>query len=253
MKKFLSVLLAVVMVLSTVSVAIPTAVTVADSTDVSAPAEEYVSVPEEQAVLAADDTWYDIEKGTLLFNMDFETDNSGSAVSASAYDAISLGSYSAGAGELVSGLGRLNPDVAGNYDMGFRYTQSGSATVAEENGNKYFSVNSSVSNQFSLYLGNTFTKAGKYVLEYDYKVVSSAEPNYIQYNTPSNGNDIGFKFGEWASSTSAYELTGASNAARVIFYARSNYASTDTLMLDNIKVWYYDESVDYEEILNPDI
>ena len=252
MKRFLSILLAVMMVLSTVSFAIPTAVTIADGAPITMPVEEVI-VPEEVAELSADDTWYDIEKGTLLFNMDFETDNSGNAVAASAYDAISLGSYSAGAGELVSGLGRLNPDVAGNYDMGFRYTSAGTAAVVTEGGNSYFSVNSSGSNQFSLYLGNTFTGAGKYVLEYDYKVTSSAAPNYIQYNVPSNGNDADFTFGEWASSTSVYELTGASNAARVIFYAKSNYATTDTLFLDNIKVWYYDESVDYESKLNPPV
>ena len=193
-------------------------------------------------------TWYNTTKGTLLFNMDFDEDNSGKAVSASAYDAISLGSYSAGAGELVSGLGRLNPNVEGNYDIGFRYTKAGTASVNEENGNKYFSVNAiGTSNQFSLYLGNTFTKAGKYVLEYDYKVDSSLSPNYINYNTPSNGNDTNFAFGQWKTATTTYNLTGASNAARIIFYATGNYAAADTLSLDNIKVWYFDESENYGE------
>ena len=119
------------------------------------------------------ETWYDLEKGTLLFNMDFDKDNSGNAVATTAYDSISLGSYSAGSGELVSGLGRLNPDVAGNYDVGFRYTTSGSAALGDENGNKYLSLNSNGSNQISLYLGNTYTKTGTYVFEYKYKLVST--------------------------------------------------------------------------------
>ena len=252
MRKFLSVLLAVMMVVSTVSFALPSAVTTADSAT-NAVAENATEMTTEiqEANLFADDTWYDKTKGTLLFNMDFDEDNSGNAVAASAYDGLSLGSYSAGAGELVSGLGRLNPDVTGNYDMGFRYTTGGSAAIGDENGNKYLSLNSDGHNQISLYLGNTFTKAGTYVLEYSYMLDSTGAttPNYIQYHTPSNGNDTTYTFNEWKTNSKTFELTGASNTARVIFYGKSNYSASDKLYLDNIKVWYFDESADYDTLV----
>ena len=80
MKKFLSVLLAVIMVFSTVSFAIPSAVSTLDSAVEGFVPMEEAREEKETAVLSADASWYDLEKGTLLFNMDFETDNSGNAV-----------------------------------------------------------------------------------------------------------------------------------------------------------------------------
>lgn len=257
MKKFLSVLLAVMMVLSTVSFAIPSAVGTFDAAVESEAAEMPVAVPEETATLAADDTWYDLEKGTLLFNMDFDSDNNGNAVAATAYDGVSLGSYSAGAGELVSGLGRLNPDVAGNYDVGFRYTNASATTLGEEGGNKYLSLTSSGSNQISLYLGNTYTKTGKYVFEYKYKLVSTGTTtsNGITYNTlvPPTGGTVPFTFDTWVTETATFEVSSIPAYSRVMFYGKENYSTSDKLYLDDIKVWYYDESVDYDAICNPTI
>lgn len=255
MKKFLSLLLAVMMILSTVSFAAPTAVVTPDSaSEAVVPVAEESVVTEETAELAADDTWYDIEKGTLLFNMDFDSDNSGNAVASTAYDGVSLSSYSAGAGELVSGLGRLNPDVAGNYDVGFRYTTSGSAAIGDESGNKYLSLNSSGSNQISLYLGNTYTKTGTYVFEYKYKLVSTGATtaNSITYNTltPVEGGTDTFTFDEWVTETATFEVASVPAYSRVMFYGAGNYSTSDKLYLDDIKVWYYDESVDYNEKVN---
>ena len=203
------------------------------------------------------ETWYDLEKGTLLFNMDFDKANDGNAVAAAAYDGISLGSYSTGSGELVSGLGRLNPDVAGNYDVGFRYTTSGSAAICDENGNKYLSLNSNGSNQISLYLGNTYTKTGTYVFEYKYKLVSTGATtaNNITYNTltPVEGGTDAYTFDTWVTETATFEVSSIPSYSRVMFYAAGNYSTSDKLYLDDIKVWYYDESVDYDSMLNPDI
>lgn len=254
MKKFLSVLLAVMMVLSTVSFAIPTAVGTADVA-AEVPASEAFVPDDESAFLAADETWYDTTKGTLLFNMDFDTDNDGNAVASTAYDGLSLGTYSAGSGELVSGLGRLNPDVTdhSSYDIGFRYTTSGSAALVEEDGNKYLSLNSSGSKQISLYLGNTYTKTGTYVFEYKYKLVSTGTTtaNCIEYNTliPTEGTQVAYTFDEWVTETAHFEVSSVPSYSRVIFYGTGNYSTSDVLYLDDIKVWYYDESVDYDEIL----
>ncbi len=87
------------------------------------------------------------------------------------------------------------------------------------------------------------------------KLVSTGAttPKWIEYNTPSNGSDATYTFNEWKSNSKTYTLSGASNAARVIFYGNGNYSASDALCLDNVKVWYYDESVDYEDKLNPDI
>ena len=205
------------------------------------------------------ETWYDLTKGTLLFNMDFDKANDGNAVAAEAYDAISLGSYSAGAGELVSGLGRLNPDVTdhSSYDVGFRYTTSGSATLGVEDGNKYLSLNSNGSNQISLYLGNTYTKTGTYVFEYKYKLVSTGATtaNNITYNTltPVEGGTDAYTFDTWVTETATFEVSSIPSYSRVMFYGAGNYSTSDKLYLDDIKVWYYDESVDYDAMLNPDI
>ncbi|MBO4950325.1 MAG: hypothetical protein J6E38_04830 [Clostridia bacterium] len=253
MRKFLSVLLALMMVVSTVSFAAPAVVTVADSATDANVAYEATETTTEVLELFADDTWYDKTKGTLLFNMDFDEDNSGNAVAASAYDGISLGSYSAGAGELVSELGRLNPDVAGNYDVGFRYTTSGSAAIGDDNGNKYLSLNSSGSNQISLYLGNTYTKTGTYVFEYKYKLVSTGATTAknITYNTltPVEGGTDAYTFDTWVTETATFEVTSIPSYSRIIFYGAGNYSTSDKLYLDDIKVWYYDTTADYDTLV----
>jgi len=257
MRKFLSVLLAVMMVVSTVSFAVPSAVTTDDSAT-NAVAENATETTTEiqEANLFADDTWYDKTKGTLLFNMDFDEDNSGNAVASSAYDGLSLSGYSAGAGELVSGLGRLNPDVTGNYDMGFRYTTGGTATLGDNAGNKYLSINATANDQISLYLGNVFSKTGTYVLEYDYKVeldsASTARLTSINYyNLPGSTTDSNVVTGEWVSKSAILNMTSVQNAARIRWVTSSSekFTANDKLYLDNIKVWYFDTTADYDTLV----
>ena len=256
MKKFLSLVLAVMMVLSTVSFALPSVVGVADSVYEPEVADTYVAAPEETAVLSAD-TWYDLEKGTLLYNMDFETDNSGNAVTTDSIAKVTRadGGFYADQAAPASGLGRLNHDVTASsaYTIGFRYVSNSNKSLAAEGDNHYLSLVGNGSNNISLYLGYPMQKAGKYVLEFKYKFASTSGVtlSYIECNTPSNGNVTDVATGEWKTFSKEYNVTGAVDSLRLRFIPTSgNITSTDALLIDEVKVYFYDPDVDYDSICN---
>lgn len=256
MKKFLSLLLAVMMVLSTVSFALPSVVGVADSVYEPEVVDTYVAAPEETAVLSAD-TWYDLEKGTLLYNMDFETDNSGNTVTSDSIAKVTRadGGFYADQAAPASDLGKLNPDVAVStaYTIGFRYVSNSNKSLAAEGDNHYLSLVGNGSNNISLYLGYPMQKAGKYVLEFKYKFAptSGVTLSYIECNTPSNGNVTDVATGEWKTFSKEYNVTGAVDSLRLRFIPTSgNITSTDALLIDEVKVYFYDPDVDYDSICN---
>lgn len=255
MKKFLSVLLAVMMVLSSVSFAAPTAVMTSDFA-MAKPEATDADVPE-TAILAAD-TWYDLEKGTLLYNMDFETDNGGSVVTSDAIANVTRadGGFYADQAAPASGLGRLNPDVTAStaYTIGFRYVSNSKKSLEAEGDNHYLSLVGNGSNNISFYLGYPFQKAGKYTLEFKYKLAptSGVTLSYIECNTPSNTAVTDVVTGEWGTFSREYNVTGAVDSLRLRFIPTSgNITSTDALLIDEVKVYFYDPDADYESLLTP--
>ena len=132
MKKFLSLLLAVMMVLSTVSFALPSVVTVADGTIESDVDDTYVAAPEETADLAAEDVWYDADMGIKLFVIDLDGDTKYTTAALSQLSARIDGSNDnvASNGLYLSAIGRVNPDYASYADT-FKYSFKDGGTYTE--------------------------------------------------------------------------------------------------------------------------
>lgn len=235
MKKFLSILLAVMMVLSTVSFAAPSLAGSAD-TAVEVPA---VEVPAEEpaaelAAVAGDESTY----GKLIINVDFENFEVGSTMTDYQYlDTI------------------LEAD---DYDPAFKATywvnwEVGANTIAQEtDGNKYIRGGqgyAQVRMENQKYGHGAPDGVYTFVVDaIDFgsaarKISTATQDNYVQSTLVNSGiaakryNEWSEKLGEWE--TLAAEWDGASN--NMSWYFTDN--ATTEVGFDNVKVYYRPRNV----------
>ena len=159
MRKFLSVLLCIMMVLPTVSFALPGAVTSFDSV------EEFVKAAyADSAASLTEDVWTDPDKGIKLFVIDLDGDT-GYVTNASKLSQLNnridgTNDNRDSNGMLVSELGRINPDVdeteASTFKISFK---DGGTPTVEGTDDKYFKISSG---QPSVMLANIDIGAGTY-------------------------------------------------------------------------------------------
>lgn len=236
MKRFLSLMLVFVFLFTVVTSAVPSAVTVNDL------AKEFVTEAYEEATLQAD-KWYETGKGKLLYHMDFDADNSGNAVPASAFDNI-IGAPSSN-GKFVGNFGKVNPELAdGTFNMSFRYVDA--VSLGSEGINKFVSVSTMENTYVSFYLGNTFTETGKYTVDFKYKYVpdssSTADFYYLERKTPAGDAISEMVTGEWTDVSLTYDVTAPSDI-RLNFTTKGStvYSTNDAFYIDDIKVYKYEE------------
>ncbi len=233
MRKNLSVLLALMMVLSTVSFALPSAITVYDAVN------EFISeaYSEENAELSGDE-WSNTEKGYKLFVIDFETKNDGTALVSSDYSAITNSRVDATAttktgGVAVSAVGRTNP----NYTVNARVNvKGGSGASLSGTDNKYLTLSTAGD---SLIFSQLYVGDGTYVFEF--------ETDTVTYNAIRGSYNAGVtptataKDGTWyATSHTAANMTEALSTS-CSSYGTDNirfHFSTTPTMYDNIVVYY---------------
>ena len=238
MRKFLSVLLAVMMVVSTVSFALPSAVTTADSaTNAVAENATDMTTKEETAELSAESDY-----GTLVYSVDFERSDFNVAKFSEAYAFLASNPIAA----------YLNPDF--NYSNVTTYTNAAgdgfsNAALVTENGNTYIQgdVNSGYDGFFRMSKYTNPWPKGQYTFSVDVKVPAGqaagftaqcndtqiALTNILPFSTAS---------GDWQ--TVVYQTTnvvsGDNNVDGGIygFFVTPNNAAAGTVAYDNWKVYY---------------
>lgn len=237
MKKFLSVLLALMMVVSTVSFAAPSVVNVTESAT-DAVAENATDVTtDEMAELAAESDY-----GTLVYSVDFERSDFNVAKFSEAYAFLTLNPIAA----------YLNPDF--NYSNVTTYTNAAgdgfsNAALVTENGNTYIrgDVNAGYDGFFRMSKYTNPWPKGQYTFSVDVKVPAGqaagftaqcndtqiALTNILPFSTAS---------GDWQ--TVVYQTTnvvsGDNNVDGGIygFFVTPNNAAAGTVAYDNWKVYY---------------
>ncbi|MBO7319537.1 MAG: hypothetical protein J6V06_05925, partial [Clostridia bacterium] len=206
---------------------------------------------DEPEIVVPEVEWEDAEKGKKLFTMDFSVNNAGSFLDATSYDSIldRLDNNPTN-GELISDLGRINPDVDGsNYRISFNYINNANTELINDNGNVYLSVApDGTKGDVSLYLGGFYGEEGTYIVETSYKFVKNGEytVDRIRYET------LGIEFtdasylstGDWVDLSLTHEHTGCShgNVNRTRFtadgYNNTPFSANDRIYIDNITVYY---------------
>jgi len=198
--------------------------------------------------------WYDIDKGNLLFNAGFDTNNEGGAVSSDA-TADMIGQPSSN-GKLMSLFGEVNPYAPkSDYNMSFRYVDG--ISIGSEGNNKFIQVSTQENTYVSTYFGNVFTEAATYILEFKYKYVpdstSAADFYYLERKTPAGDAISNMVTGEWTDMSITYDVTAATDI-RLNFTTKggTTYSTNDMFFIDDIKVYKtgdaFDGSLDEPEV-----
>ncbi len=204
MKKTISLVLALLMVLSTVSFAAPAMVSTVET--VAEVTQE--TVPEEEAVLESESTWSHEVYGDLLYDIDFE----------SGADYVR--------GSKITSQGRVNPNYDGsdNWTTSVESYDNGACTIVADttSGNRYLTFKNGTSKwpQFQTNTPKTFAGAGYYTLMAD-----------VMYNQPgtSGANFDLYNF----NCRYEYYLAGDSNAHRDD--DNNSQAGCGTINSDNVQ------------------
>lgn len=237
MKKFLSILLAVMMVLSTVSFAAPS---LAGSVDTAAevPAVDYVpeEVYEETAELAAtagDKSSY----GTLVYSIDFERDDFDVSAFSTAYAKLEGNATAA----------YLNPDFAfGNVTAFSSDDTSGfsNASLVTEGDNTYITgeVITGYDGFFRMTKYNQAWPTGYYTFSVDVKAAVGQVSTFAQQCNDTNIalttlSAFNTSNGDWQ--TVVNQTTNVVNGADMYaFFVTPNNAADGTIAYDNWEVYY---------------
>lgn len=183
--------------------------------------------------------WYDIDKGNLLFNAGFDTNNEGGSVTSDACTDM-IGTPSSN-GKLMSLFGEVNPYApTSDYNMSFRYVDG--VSIGSEGDNQFMQVSTLENTYVSMYFGNVFTEAATYTIEFKYKYVpdsaSTANFYYLERKTPA-GDAIGeMVTGEWTDMSITYDVTSTTDI-RINFTTKGGtlYSTNDMFLIDDIKVY----------------
>lgn len=254
MRKFLSVLLAVMMVVSTVSFAVPSAVTVADSATnavVESTTQETTTV--EAATLASDEHIVHSDYGVLVYEVNFDQ---------AGFDLTAFTSGGAG-----SRIDQKNIASYKNPDFSFYNVQTFSrpsdglvnAKLVTEGGNTYVSGDVAAGYKGFMYLVKDGAEwpVGYYTFVVDIKA-SNANGNAVQCNNtqiPVNFNKIDTTNTGWQTivATTINEVDGKFKSGdstcndqtkhfASLFVTPSN-ATAGTVSYDNFRVYYKTNSV----------
>ena len=231
MKKFLSILLAVMMVLSTVSFAAPSAFVAMDTAN----AAPVVEVPAEEAELAGTN-WDKSGYGKLVYKVDFEQDDFDVDAFGTAYAQVSSHSIAS----------YINPA----FDCGNLTTYTNTAgdgfknlELVTEGGNTYIKgdVNAGYSGFFRLTKYNCAWPEGYYTFVVDVKAPAiSSFAKQCNDTAIALTNIHDFVLDEkdvWQ--TVAYRTTDVVNGANIYgFFVTPNNATAGTVSYDNWEVYY---------------
>ena len=183
--------------------------------------------------------WYDIDKGNLLFNAGFDTNNEGGSVTSDACTDM-IGTPSSN-GKLMSLFGEVNPYApTSDYNMSFRYVDG--VSIGSEGDNQFMQVSTLENTYVSMYFGNVFTEAATYTIEFKYKYVpdssSSAYFYYLERKIPADDAIGEMVTGEWTDMSLTYEVTDATDI-RLNFTTKDGtlYSTNDMFLIDDIKVY----------------
>ncbi len=177
--------------------------------------------------------WYNLEKGNLFFNAGFEKDNDGNAVVTGSF-ADMIGNPSSN-GKLMSLFGEVNPYApTSNYNMSFRYVDE--VNVLSDG---CICVSTLENTYISFYLGNTFTEAGKYTVEFRYKFVPENESvfKYVEFKSPAMDATSDVVSGEWKEMSISYDVSSATDVRLNFSTNGKNYSTNDAFYFDDIKVY----------------
>ncbi len=172
MKKFLAILLAVMMLLSTVSFAAPTMAPTVESTEEATTQEPVSDETAEDASLASDSEWTHEVYGDLLYEVNFETGVD-----------YALSSK-------ISNYGKVNPNYAGSdtwtQSIGSYDDKGGTIVTAADGKNHYLTFKNGTSKwpQFQTNASKTFAGVGYYTVMADvmYNQPGTSGANFSMYN-----------------------------------------------------------------------
>ncbi len=245
MKKFLSILLAVMMVLSTVSFAAPslagTADTAVEAPEVVAPAVDEAEDVAELAATAGDKSSY----GTLVYSVDFERSDFDVSAFSTAYAQVDDNPITA----------YLNPDFdTSNLTVYTNAAGDGfkNAQLVTEGGNTYITgdVNAKYSGYFRMTKYSSEWPDGYYTFSVDVKAPAGQVSSFAkQCNDTAlaltNIVDFNTKSGDWQ--TVVYQTTNAVRGSNTGssdkegfygFFVALNNAAEGTVSYDNWEVYY---------------
>lgn len=263
MKRFLSILLALMMVLSSVSFAAPSLAGVPDTAyEVSVPEETVAEESEDATLAAVDNTQY----GKMVLKFTFENLTVGTdyladfKVTTKALNNLNFVGGELGAGA-KSGLQNTTPFV---WDGENTATNNHAAVVARQdaNGNKYIELKGTGSDaRFGIrdYNGTGFAAAGHYILTADVLSTTNKKPFYKAHFQDGTGDDQ-FKqdeyindeitLGEWSTivisqddthdyldvNKGTYDHANNTVANYIFFYDK--LAAGEVVGIDNITLWW---------------
>ncbi|MBE6681170.1 MAG: hypothetical protein E7600_02645 [Ruminococcaceae bacterium] len=240
MRKFLSVLLALMMVVSTVSFAVPSAVTTDDSATNAVAEDATQATTEEMAELTAESDY-----GTLVYSVDFERSDFNVAKFSEAYAMLASNPIAA----------YLNPDF--NYSNVTTYTNAAgdgfsNAALVTENGNTYITGNVAAGYDgfFRMTKYSMTWPDGIYTFSVDVKIPAGQAANWA-----AQCNDTALELvavapfntasGDWQTVVfQTKNVVRGSNSGSTDtegfygFFMTPNNATAGTVAYDNWKVYY---------------
>jgi len=252
MKRFLSILLSIMMILSSVSYAVPTSVGTFDTAvETQLPLDELFDEEEnlsESATLAATDT---TEYGELIVRFDMESITAGTNYTDVLHGTAgaNVNGLSVFGGEIGTGS---NKDVSNGdpflYD-GNRSGQGRHTSVVgaqDASGNKYLQLTGAGTNgYFGMrdYNGSGFAKTGHYILTFDVLNADVSEftgaffhnsAESIMYTVPVVSSDAN---GDWTTLAVSLDDNASIGTCNYMFITTS-IASGATAAIDNITLWW---------------
>lgn len=274
MKRFLSVVLAVMMIFSTVSFAVPSLVGVQETAQnvgyfEEPDLKENFEEKEETATLAAVDT---TQYGQLVAKFTFDNLVSGTSyadafrTTTASGNAIGVVGGSIGSGDhMNSWVKTTTPFMWDGMNNG---TERHSTVVGAQDGtgNKYLQLTGTGSaTRFAIrdYNGAGFAKAGHYIVTFDVLSASNTKPvTAIQFQGNSNKfNHIEYveetvKTGEWSTVVVSYDdthdkvttetdYTSDQNTKANYLYFITDLDANEVLGVDNITLWWVPASVSF--------
>ena len=206
-----------------------------------------------------DNEWTHETYGNLIFDLDFDKNNAGSAVASSTVGVIS--GTDAANKVLLSSVGKINPAYAPSTDTWslFGYTmESGTAALGTDTDHGSYLTAKTASANASFYIEGSngggranytpaFADIGTYTIEYDYKVTGvgsiSMNPRFHEFD---NSASYAGTVDQWNHVTYTLDASKVMQGVGSI-RLRMVVDTGATVSFDNIKLYYKSPEEDEEE------